>query len=256
MKAITIGLCAVTMLVLSGSVSRGDSIPPGTSFYIQLDGDVNKTRAASIYDIDMADNTASLIANLKTAGHRVMCYFSGGTKENYRDDVDGLPPSVIGNAVGGYPDEHWLDIRAQAVRDLMVNRMNASQAKGCDGVDPDLVTGYEEPTGFNITKIDQIAYNTWLANEAHGRGMFIALKYAPGLVQDLVGVFDLSVEEQCFQYRECPAYSAFVANGKAVFAIEYKAFNQNWCDRAKLMGFTLGFYGKSLNGNKYKPCPP
>lgn len=251
---ITLACIAIILSLLMGIEAKAATLPPLTTFYIQLDRAFDTTRTARVDDIDMADNDALLIANLKSAGHTVLCYFSGGTKEDYRDDVAGLPAAVIGNAVGGYPDEHWLDIRAKAVRDLMVTRLNASQTKGCDGVDPDEVAGYAEDTGFPLTRSDQITYNTFLADQAHQRGMLIALKYAPDLVKDLVGKFDLSVEEQCFQYKDCASYVPFVTAGKAVMAIEYGASSEAKCAKAEQMGFTLGFYGLALNGRKYAPC--
>jgi hypothetical protein len=246
-------LVVLAMIAISSTASA-QAVPAGTTFYYQLDGVINTGRAATVYDIDMANNTAALIGSLKQAGHKVLCYFSGGTKEDYRSDVGGLPASVIGNAVGGYPDEHWLDIRAQVVRNLMVSRMQAAKLKGCTGVDPDEVAGYAEDTGFPLTKQDQITYNTFLADQAHQRGMIIALKYSPGLVNDLVKTFDLSIEEQCFEYKECPSYSPFVSAGKAVMAVEYGVFSQTKCDKAATLGFMLGFYGSALNGRKYLPC--
>ena len=42
-------------------------------------------------------------------------------------------------------------------------RLDLAAAKGCDAVDPDNVDGYANPTGFDLTGDDQLAFNRWLA---------------------------------------------------------------------------------------------
>ncbi len=37
----------------------------------------------------------------------------------------------------------------------------------------------------------------------------------------MVDAFDFTVNEQCFQYRECEAVERFIKQGKPVFQIEY-----------------------------------
>jgi len=47
------------------------------------------------------------------------------------------------------------------------------------------VDGYDNGTGFSITYDDQIAYNVFLANAAHQRGLSVALKNDLGQIVDL-----------------------------------------------------------------------
>ncbi|WP_296982880.1 endo alpha-1,4 polygalactosaminidase [Thalassolituus sp. UBA1505] len=54
------------------------------SWYWQLSGDLNTGYSAEIYDIDLFDNSASVIADLQAGGHKVICYFSGGSYEDWR----------------------------------------------------------------------------------------------------------------------------------------------------------------------------
>ena len=58
----------------------------------------------------------------------------------------------------------------------------------------------------------------------------------------LVDYFDFVVVESCFQYEECDPYQQFIADNKAVLAIEYRR-SRKYCKPAKAMGFSL--IGKS-----------
>ena len=58
------------------------------------------------------------------------------------------------------------------------------------------------------------------------------------LVRALVGAWDLSVTEQCFQYRECGRYRPFLAAGKPVLDVEYALGRAAFCDRAAALGIT------------------
>src|SRR4029079_13653563 len=60
---------------------------PGTSWQIQLQGTLDTSVAASVYDIDLFDTSASTIAVLRAAGRRVICYFSAGSYEDWRPDA-------------------------------------------------------------------------------------------------------------------------------------------------------------------------
>ena len=44
----------------------------------------------------------------------ITCYFSAGTFEDWRDDADQFPASVIGKALPEWDGENWLDIRTAA----------------------------------------------------------------------------------------------------------------------------------------------
>src|SRR5450432_2807467 len=55
-----------------------------TSWQWQLSTPVDQTVNVAMYDIDMFDNHASVVASLHTAGHKVTCYIDVGTWENWR----------------------------------------------------------------------------------------------------------------------------------------------------------------------------
>jgi hypothetical protein len=90
-------------------------------------------------------------------------------------------------------------------------------------VEADNVDGWDNPTGFDLSGADQLAYNRWLAEQAHARGLAIALKNDGDQVTDLVDAFDLAVVEQCVELEECEQYEPFVAAEKPVFVAEYRA---------------------------------
>jgi len=248
-------IALVAAAILFAASSAKAAIPPLTTWYWQLQGTINTTRPAKIYDIDMEENSASSIQGLKANGHTVICYISAGTWEDWRSDAGSFPKSVLGANVEGWAGERWLDIRSQAVRDIMAKRMDAAKAKGCDGLEPDSVDGYANNPGFPLTKTDQIAYDRFLADAAHQRGLLVALKNATDLVSTLAPVFDFAIVEECMKYKECSRYSPFIQLGKAVLEAEYSTYSVAKCDKAKALKFSLAFYGLNLNGRKYMPCP-
>lgn len=109
--------------------------------------------------------------------------------------------------------------------------------KGFDGLEPDNINGYENPTGFPLTGADQIRFNRWIARVAHNNGLSVALKNDGPQAKKLVGNFDYAVVEQCFQYDECGQYTPFIRANKAVFSVEYELAPGKFCSRAKNLEF-------------------
>jgi len=93
---------------------------------------------------------------------------------------------------------------------------------GCGGVEPDNMDGYTNNSGFNLTASDQLAFNRFIANEAHSRNLSIGLKNDLDQVDQLVEYFDFAVNEQCFEYSECDLLAPFISNSKPVLNTEYK----------------------------------
>ncbi len=230
-------------------------LPAGEKWYWQLSGQLNTNVSAKVYDIDAYDTTAPTIASLKAAGHKVICYFSAGTYEDWRSDASQFPTSALGNNVSGWAGEKWLDVRNSSVRNIMVQRMDMAKSKGCDGVEPDNVDGYANKSGFPLTSADQINFDTFLADQAHARGMIVALKNTAELVSSLVNKFDFAVAEECFRYNECSMYSAFIQQNKAVLSAEYTNYSNAICAEANSLKFSTVFYNLNLDGTKYQPCP-
>ena len=193
----------------------------------QLRGALNTSYNVVIYDIDLFDNSAGAIAQLKTRGRKIVCYFSAGSSENWRPDYSQFIAADMGSALSGWPGENWLDTRSVNVRQIMTKRLDLAQSKGCDAVEPDNVDGYANNTSFPLTAQDQIDYNRFLADQAHKRGLAVALKNDVDQLSDLEPSFDLAINEQCHQYLECGGYSVFISKNKPVLNAEYDAKYQN-----------------------------
>lgn len=194
---------------------------PGTSWQWQLTGVIDTTYDVAMYDIDLFDTPQETIAALQAEGRVVICYFSAGSREDWRPDADEFPPDAIGDPMDGWPGECWLDVRDPGVRDIMSARMDLAVAKGCDGVEPDNVDGYSNQTGFPLTYADQLDHNRFLASAAHARGLSVGLKNDLEQVDDLLDDFDWALNEECFAWDECDMLTPFIQAGKAVFHVEY-----------------------------------
>ncbi|MFZ4712732.1 MAG: endo alpha-1,4 polygalactosaminidase [Bacteriovoracaceae bacterium] len=208
----------------------------GTKWDIQFANAVVVKPEIQIYDLDLFDNTPQFIASLHALGKKVICYFSAGSSENWRPDFSQFPASVLGKKLSGWDGERWLDVRQiEILRPIMVNRIAQAKQKGCDAVDPDNVDGYTNSTGFPITGEQQLTYNRMLAFEAHKLGLSIGLKNDLNQINELVDVFDFSVNEECFDFNECSMLSPFIAKGKPVFGIQYSLDASVFCPKAKAL---------------------
>jgi len=194
---------------------------PGTSWQWQLTGTIDTSLDVAMYDIDLFETPQSVIDGLHGRGIVVICYFSAGSVENGRPDTDDFPSSAIGNVLEGWPDERWLDTRSSEVRAIMELRLDLAASKRCDGVEPDNVDGYTNDPGFPLVYEDQIDYNTFLADQAHARGLSVGLKNDLEQIDDLLDLFDWALNEECFQWDECGDLQPFIDAGKAVFQVEY-----------------------------------
>ncbi len=200
------------MLRLRRSVP-GAGIPTvATTWQWQLHGNINTSYTVSVYDIDLFEAPTGTISALKTSGKKVICYFSAGSSENWRPDYGTFDSRAIGQPLKSWAGENWLDIRSQNVLDIMLKRLDLAVTKGCDGVEPDNMDGYSNSSGFPLSATDQLAFNRRIANEAHTRGLTVALKNDGAQAASLVAYFDLSLNEQCHEFNECSQLSVFYAS--------------------------------------------
>lgn len=209
----------------------------------QLDGTIHTAYDVDLYDVDLWETPTATIQHLKSRGVTVICYFSAGSGDEDRPDYDGFDPADLGRTLDGYPSERWLDIRSQSVWDVMMRRLDFAASRGCDGVEPDNVDGYTNNPGFDLTDRDQLAFNRNLFNEAHRRGLAVALKNGGDQAEDLVAYTDLELNEECHAYDECDQLRPFAEAGKAVLNVEYvdtlaeaNALAQSVCPQANTAG--------------------
>jgi len=197
-------------------------VPTGTTWHIQYsDTPVDTSVDVQMYDIDLFDTPHSTIDALHAAGRHVICYFSAGSYENWRPDEADFPVASLGNNLAGWPGERWLDVRHTGLQPVMAARLDLAVSKSCDGVDPDNVDGYTNNSGFGLTYADQLAYNSWMAGQAHDRGLAVGLKNDLDQIVDLEPLYDFAVNEECLDFNECDLLNPFVISGKAVFHLEY-----------------------------------
>jgi hypothetical protein len=197
-----------------------------------------------MYDIDLFDSTAATISSLHSKGRAVICYFST-QYENWRPDASKFTAAVLGSNLDDWPGERYVDIRSSVVRSIMTDRMDLAVSKGCDGLEPDNVDGYTNSNGFSLTAANQLDFNTFLATEAHKRGLSIGLKNDLDQVSALVSKFDWALNEQCNQYSECTSLTPFVTAGKAVFGVEYSGSAGTVCPN--MVNKKFSWLMKSLN---------
>src|SRR3712207_5386755 len=65
--------------------------PVGATWQIQLQGAVDTSVDAQVYDVDLFDVHAAQVDALKRDGRRVICYLSAGTMEDWRGDASRFP---------------------------------------------------------------------------------------------------------------------------------------------------------------------
>jgi hypothetical protein len=227
---------------------------PRLTWQWQLTEPVDTSVDAQVYDIDGTENSAAVVATLRAAGRKVICYVNVGADESFRPDAHEFPAAVIGQS-NGWPGEHWLDVRQlNVLRPIIAARFKTCAEKGFDGIEADNVDGYENDTGFPLTGDDQLAFNKMVAGLAHADGLAIGLKNDLDQVQQLLPDFDFAVNEQCAQYTECDELTPFISAGKAVFHVEYSMPLDQFCAQTMALGFSSMRKNTALDAPRW-PCP-
>jgi len=274
---ILIFICLMTVIFISGchavysfssamppepSSSKQESAwwtpEPGLSWQIQYVGEIDLDVDVEVYNLDLFETSAEDIAYLHARGVKVICYLNAGAWEDWRPDRDDFPEGVLGNDYEGWSGERWLDIRRiDLLGAVMIARLDLCAQKGFDGVDPDNLDGYQNQTGFPLTADDQLAYNRWLAEEAHKRSLAIGLKNDSDQVQDLVVNFDWVITESCFAEGWCDQVVPFIEENKPVFAIEYTDNGmrlEDFCNQAAALSIDAILKQRNLDAWR-KTCP-
>ena len=152
-------------------------------------GDTAPGDNPTVYDIDAIINPASTIAGLHALGAHVICYIEVGTVGDYYSTADeGIPTTyyaqlqaagVLGKKLSGYP-EYFLNINSPQTVSIIESMIQTQCAdKGFDGVETDLdetYSGSDGATGFTLTKANEEAYMTTLANFMHAHGLAWVIK--------------------------------------------------------------------------------
>lgn len=236
--------------------ARWQPKPTTQTWQFQLQGRIDTSIDAPVYEVDGFDVSRATVKKLHSLGRKVICYIDVGSWETYRRDANRFPKSVIGKVYDGYPNERWLDIRRfRKFAGPLKDRIRMCARKGFDGLEPDNINGWENPTGFPITARDQLRFNRWIAKVAHRNGLAVGLKNDGRQARKLVGNFDFAVVEQCFQYNECGQFRPFIRAGKAVYSVEYELPPSGFCARARKLGFSSIGKEYDLFARPWRSCP-
>jgi hypothetical protein len=211
---------------------------PSDSFQLQLsDYPPDLSAEADVFELDLFETPQEIIDSLHEAGKRVICYINVGAWEEYRPDADAFPDAVIGKEYIGWDGERWLDIsNYKSFGDLISTRLTLAASKGCDGIDPDNINGFQQDTGFSISAQDQLTYQQ---------------------VSDLLDYFDFALIEDCTVYGECTDFLPFIEQGKAVFQVEYTdkfSSTADFCSTAIANNYSGIFKNRELDAWT-EPCP-
>lgn len=230
------------------------------TWQLQLQGDLRLLDGIDVYAVDYTASQYSIDV-ARAGGAKVMCYISAGSVENWRPDYYDFPSQVIGNSYDGWPGEWWLDVRnIDALAPIMRARMDLCRSKGFDAIDADNINGFENNTGFGITREQSVAYIKWLANEAHRRGMAFSLKNAESLIPEVLSSVDMLQTESCYLYGNCANAALMTAANKPVFSVEYSEMIseqefQNACYTANNYNFSMIYRNLSLTPyGQFRSC--
>jgi len=222
---------------------------------MQYSGTIDTSLDVQVYMLDMFGTSAATISALHARDVKVICYIDGGSWESYTPDAANFPASIIGNGIGGWPDEKWLDIRSKTLLwPIMRARLDLAKQKGCDGIYHDWADSYAGDTGFPLTAQDQLVYNRdfWVV-EAHARGLSVGLINDLVQIKDLVAYYDWAMNESCSAYNECGYMKPFIDANKPVFSLNYNGDSSIVCAALNALNFDAIF--KDVNLGAYRlPC--
>ncbi|HET6449554.1 MAG TPA: endo alpha-1,4 polygalactosaminidase [Conexibacter sp.] len=253
-------LAVLTVLAACGGVAPGARTAPKpppppahAAWQWQLDGRLDASVPARVYDVDGFGTSRAQVTRLHRAGRYVVCYVDVGSWERWRPDAARFPRDLLG-AENGWPGERWLDVRRiDALAPILRARFARCRAKGFDAVEPDNVDGYSNDSGFPLTAADQLRFNRWIARAAHAEQLAVALKNDLEQAPALAPSFDFAVLEQCFEYRECASARPFLRTGKGVYDAEYALSPSAFCADARRLG--INAMRKRLElGTWREPC--
>jgi hypothetical protein len=253
---LTLGALLLLAAPASAAV-RWHPAPTTAAWQWELQGRFELTPGASVFEIDGFEYPRGDVKAIHASGAKAICYLDVGSWEEYRPDASKFPKSALGAVYEGYPEERWLDIaHYRKFAPMIEARIAMCARKGFDAVEPDNVNGWENRSGFPLTRAEQLTYNRWIARTVHKAGMAVALKNDARQVRQLVGAFDFAVVEECFQYEECDLFEPFVAAGKAVFETEYELPGSKFCAEAQALGFASIRKDVELFARPWEPCVP
>lgn len=259
--------------------------------------------SANIWDTDMfADSNnhggvptgpSAVVQALHAAGKYTICYIEVGAQQTEPDSsnfasadyTDGSNPQTT--EMQGWPGEYWYDIRgfanyvagdASTLTGAAVNiaaglasRIEDCAIEGQDGVEPDDLDGYTNPSqtgapggGWGLTQADSAGFERWLAYTAHSDGLAIFQKNDPANAGVDEPLFDGMIIEECNYYNDPCAGAGgdatpYLNAGKPVLGAEYTEDGETtakFCPADTASGIIGALFDVNLDGKTYQPCAP
>ncbi|KAF2821213.1 hypothetical protein CC86DRAFT_470949 [Ophiobolus disseminans] len=234
-----------TILALAGAASLANAsplenravakFPAGTVWDIVLNSENTdlatlKKAPGTVIDIDLLDlteagDTTTIKELAKTK--QVICYFSAGSRENWRKDAKDFGSSDFGKPLGKeWPGENWVNVKSETARVIMKKRIEAAAKAGCSAIDPDNVDGFDgNQDGYGYPRSAYADYVKYMADVARNNNLAIGLKNSLDMILDVLSDIQFAVNEECHEQEECDRYAPVTKAGLAVFNIEYKEKN-------------------------------
>lgn len=234
-------------------------------------GDTAPGDNPTLYDIDAIQNPASTVTQLHQLGDHAICYVEVGTAGNYYSASDeGVTTTYyaqlkaagdLGKKLAGYP-EYFININASSAVSIIESMINKQCAgKGFDAVETDLDETYggnEGATGFTITKANEEAYLTTLANYMHSIGLGWIAKNLDdtgdaSFVSDMQPLAQGMVSEQCNENNTCSDLSSFLTAHKWIGNAEYNLTQGAFCASDNTADMNGVLFNVNLNTTR-QPC--
>ncbi|OUM60835.1 glycoside hydrolase family 114 protein, partial [Piromyces sp. E2] len=217
-------VATVASLLYVSSVQARTKFTPGLTWNYALSEsnfDVNK-EPAKVVVVDVHSSSAKRILELKNHGKKVICYFSGGSYEDFRPDKNKFKNLRKGSQLDGW-DEYYVDVSSSSILSIMKERIAVAHQKGCDGIEVDNMDACQNDHRLHLSESDCINFGKRLSEIAHDYDLAIGLKNSAYIMRRIANVYDFAINESCYTHgKNCHEYKRyFLDKGKAVFSINY-----------------------------------
>ncbi|GGZ98485.1 hypothetical protein GCM10010371_67650 [Streptomyces subrutilus] len=203
-----------------------------------------------------------------TAGLYNICYVNafqtqpdalGWWQKNHPDLVlrDGRQQPVVDENWGeALLDTSTADKRTRLAK-VVGDWISGCARSGFQAVEPDNLDSFSRSKG-RLTKANNVAFATLLADRAHAAGLAIGQKNTAEMLPDRTKIgFDFAVAEECGRYDECGDFAKAYAN--RVFVIEYESGGYDracsaWGSKLAIVQRDLDVSAAGTDGYRYRAC--
>ncbi|MEO0394292.1 MAG: endo alpha-1,4 polygalactosaminidase [Pseudomonadota bacterium] len=231
---------------------------PDAKFDLQFATPMQLQRQVDFLVLDLADALPNEVDTLVGNGTAAVCYFNGGSVNTQDDDFDLVEPLVVGRSLTTDPQERWLDIRRlDDVAGLVRGRLDRCLDKGFQAALVGNLENFLFRSGFPVGQRQQIAFNKFIADEAHARGLAIGMWNSRSQIAPLSSDYDFIVVSGCFTDGWCNETQPFIDNGKPAFLVEFAEGDRSdveFCQANQTFG-TMGIIKRRILDGWLRLCP-